>query len=122
VAPNVATHNVQAQWRDPASVLNFYRAMLTLRNSRPSIARGSFEASFAEGLVLGFQRQWRQERTLVLINYGRETVELSVPSLPAAARARPLWPRNGKPLRADHNGTARAVVPAQTVAVYRVGR
>ncbi len=121
VAPNVATHNVRAQLRDPASILNFYKAMLKLRNMRPSIARGSFEASFAEDLVLGFQRQWGKERTLVLINYGTQDASVSVPSLPAAAKAQRLWPRGGAVLRADHNGTARAVVPAQSVAVYRVG-
>ena len=41
VAPNVATHNVQTQRADPGSILNFYRAMLALRNTRASIARGS---------------------------------------------------------------------------------
>ena len=122
VAPNIATHNVQAQERDPASILNFYKAMLKLRNSLQSIARGSFEASFAEGLVLGYQRQWRQERTLVLINYGTEAVELSVPGLPAAAKAHRIWPRGHAVLRADHNGSARAFVPALSVGVYRVGK
>jgi hypothetical protein len=56
--------------------------------------------------VLGFQRQWRNERTLVLINYGTEAAELSVPSLPPAATAQRIWPRNSASLRADHNGTA----------------
>ena len=122
LAPNLATHNVQVQTRDPASILNFYKAMLKLRNTLPSIARGSFEASFAEGLVLGFQRQWQQERTLVLINYGTEAIELTVPSLPAAARVRRLWPAGRASLQADHNGNARAFVPAQSVAVYLVRR
>ena len=122
VAPNVMTHNVQAQTRDPASILNFYKAMLTLRNSLPSIARGRFEASFAEGLVLGFQRQWRQERTLVLINYGEAGVELTVPALPGSAKAQRIWPKGRAVMRADHNGQARVFVPPLSVAVYRVGK
>ena len=72
--------------------------------------------------MLGFQRQWQQERTLVLINYGTEAIELTVPSLPAAARVRRLWPAGRASLQADHNGNARAFVPAQSVAVYLVRR
>ena len=82
----------------------------------------SLAIATAIGFLIGFQREWRNERTLVLINYGTEAAELSVPSLPPAATAQRIWPRNSASLRADHNGTARAVVPAQTVAVYRVGR
>jgi alpha-amylase len=110
VAPNVATHNAQAQRADPGSILNFYRAMLALRNTRASIARGSFEQSFADGTVLGFQRVLGRERTLVLINFGTEARRVQVPGLRAGAGLRRLHgPR----------GTTQ-VLPPLSVRVYDV--
>lgn len=95
VAPNHATHNATTQVNDPASLRAFYKAMLALRNGRPSIARGSFEHSFtagADGLVLGFQRRLGDERSLVLINYGPQAATLSVPGLAAGQHLAPLYP------------------------------
>ena len=83
-APNSATHNPELERKNPASLLNFYKAMLKLRNSRASIAQGSYDAPKAEGLVLSFQRRLGQERTVVLINYGDSAAEVS--DLPADAK------------------------------------
>ena len=41
LAANQATHHLQAQLRDPASLWHFYKNVLHLRNSRVSIARGA---------------------------------------------------------------------------------
>jgi glycosidase len=95
VAPNHATHNATAQVNDPASLRAFYKAMLALRNDRPSIARGSFEHSFTagdDGLVLGFQRRLGHERSLVLINYGTRAATIDVPGLLASQRLSALYP------------------------------
>jgi alpha-amylase len=90
VAPNAATHNAQAQRADRGSIFHFYKAMLALRNARPSIARGSFEHAFADGLVLGFQRahegEHQRERTLVLINYGTAAKRVRVAGLFASSK------------------------------------
>jgi glycosidase len=120
VAPNVATNNAQAQRADPGSIFNFYKAMLKLRNTRPSIARGSYEHSFAQGLVVGWQRATEAERTLVLINYGKEEAPTDVPGLVPRTRLLPLWPRTARAVSASGDGTARLLAPAQSVQVYRV--
>jgi alpha-amylase len=144
VAPNVATHNVQTQLSleaqlphgatemEGASLLQFYRAMLGLRNRLPSVAQGSYEGAFAQGLVAGWQRRWgggepsgkggaaAKEHTLVLINYGTSGADVQVPQLPAGARLLPEWPRWLAPTRAGADGTAALRVPAQTVQVWRV--
>ncbi len=85
VSPNIASHNAQAQEADPASLLHFYRAMLSLRNGLPSIARGRYESPIAQGQVLAFQRAWKSERTLVVINYGREEARLPWPTRATSA-------------------------------------
>jgi glycosidase len=115
VAPNVATHNAAAEQADPDSILNFYKAMLALRNSRPSLAQGRFEQSLAQGLVLGYQRVLGNERSLVLINYGTTPSTVQVPGLPAGMQLRPLWPEGGPALTGE-----RLTVPPQAVQVWDV--
>jgi glycosidase len=127
LAPNRAQQNAQAQAADPGSILNFYKAVLKLRNQHPSIARGRFEHSFAQGLSLGFQRAWGDERTLVLIHYGTTPAEVAVPNLPAGAVLEPLMQAV---LGAQAAAAASAVapttptrlltLPAQSVQVFRV--
>ncbi|MEK8031594.1 alpha-amylase family glycosyl hydrolase [Ideonella sp. DXS29W] len=92
IAPNASAFNASTQRADPTSLFAFYKALLGLRNSRPSLASGAFEASFADGLVLGFQRHAAHERTLVLINYDTRAATVEVPGLGAGDRLQPLYP------------------------------
>lgn len=98
IAPNVLTHNAAQAVGDPAGLYAFYRAMLQLRNTQPSIAKGRYTASFSNGLVLGFQRVWKNQRTLVLINYGKEPTTVSVPSVRPGTLWQPLYPSAGAAL------------------------
>jgi alpha-amylase len=116
-AANLAAFNAQAQQRDPTSIHAFYKAMIGLRNARPSIARGSFEHAFADGAVLGFQRTLDRERTLVLINYGREARRVRVAGLFATSQRAALYPARGR----THRG-AFVTLPARSVRVYGVQR
>ncbi|MDP1899580.1 MAG: alpha-amylase family glycosyl hydrolase [Rubrivivax sp.] len=118
LAPNRATHNVQVQRADPDSIFNFYKAMLGLRNTLPSIARGSFEASFAQGRVAGWQRRWGDETAVVVINYGETEAEATLDALPSYAQGWSAYPAEGAPLRAQGNGQARVAVPAQSLRVW----
>jgi glycosidase len=113
VAPNAATQNARAQRADRQSIYHFYKAMIALRNARPSLARGSFEHSFADGLVLGFERRLGKERTLVLINYGNEPKTVSVPGLEPGTRATSLYPARGG---------NRFELPPQSVRVFDLRR
>jgi glycosidase len=122
VAPNVATHNVQVQQADPDSILNFYKAMLALRNRLPSIARGDFAHGFADGLLAGWQRRFGdgagRETTLVLINFGTEPARARVQGLPGGARLVSAWPAAAAALEAGGDGSASVEVPAQSLRVY----
>ncbi|WP_431258297.1 alpha-amylase family glycosyl hydrolase [Roseateles chitinivorans] len=106
-SPNIATHNAQAQAADPGSLLNFYKRMLALRNGQPAIARGSYEAPLAQGRLLSFQRVYQGQRVLVVINYGQDTVDVTLPGLPPKARLRPLLQTASAP------STAPALLPAR---------
>lgn len=91
IAPNVSTHNVESQRADPQSVYHFYKSLLTLRNTRASISTGSYEHSFADGLVLGFQRRAGNERTLIIINYGETAADILALGLKQSQVLTPLF-------------------------------
>lgn len=93
LAPNAATHNVAQQREDQGSILSYYKELLKLRNDRPSIAQGRFDAPMVQRQVLSFVRTHGDERTLVVINYGRTRAEVEVAGLPRRARMAPIFPR-----------------------------
>ena len=122
VSPNSSTHNAAAQASDPGSLLNFYKAMLKLRNGLPSIARGSYAAASTQGQVLSFQRRLGKEHTLVVINYGAADARLALSGLPARARLQAAYPGPAPTLRSGADGSAEIPIAAQSVAVYRLTR
>ena len=131
-APNAARHNALAQRTGTRSLYRHYRDMMTLRNTQASITRGAWEAPFADGLVLGFQRALGEERTLVLIHYGTEPRTVAIPGLSTenSARAELLWQSEpgmaGRVPPATHRGarldpTGQPLAP-QSVQVWKLGR
>jgi alpha-amylase len=117
-APNAATHNLQMQRADPASLFHHYKAMLALRNNLPSVARGSFEQARAQGQVLTWQRQWQQERSVVVINYGDAPQPLVLEGLGAGQAYRAAYPVAASGLQANAAGAAQVAVPARSVQVW----
>ncbi|MCX2864719.1 alpha-amylase family glycosyl hydrolase [Paucibacter sp. PLA-PC-4] len=117
-SPNAASHNAAAQAADPNSLLNFYKAMLRLRNTLPAIARGSYEAAQVEGQVMSFRRRLGREQALVVINYGAQAAPTPHMNLPAGARLQAVYPRGQVRLRTDAQGGP--PIPARSVAVYRI--
>ena len=121
LSANLATHNVTAQQRDPGSILNFYKAMIGLRNSLPSIARGSFENSFAQGLVAGWQRRLDAERSVVLINYDTRVAAADMQGLPPGTRLVSAYPAGGATAtKVDGQGKATLLLAPQSVRVLLV--
>ncbi|HJW12385.1 MAG TPA: alpha-amylase, partial [Albitalea sp.] len=116
---NVGSYNVASEVSDPASILSFYKAMLALRNTLPSIARGSYESPVVTGSTLAFRRVLGGERSLVVINYGSSGTMMPVSGLPANAVFSAAYPSGGARVTADAGGTARVAVGAQSVLVYK---
>jgi glycosidase len=118
VSSNVASNNVAAAQADPNSLLAFYKAILTLRNTYPSIARGSYQAAFVSGSAIGFQRWLGNEKTLVLLNYGSSAAAVRVDNLGASAKWTALYPGGGAAATADASGGVTLTLPAQSVQVF----
>jgi alpha-amylase len=120
---NYATHNVANQQNNPDSLLTFYKAMIKLRNTLPSISQGSFEAPFISGNVMGFTRKFGAEQTLVIINYGTTGANVKVENLRAnnansAMEAK--FPSNAAKLNIDATGAAQLTIAPQSVQVFSV--
>ena len=119
LASNVATQNAAAAAGDPASLLNFYRAVLTLRKSVPALAVGDYTQASATGNVLQFQRRTTGSAALVLINYGSSAATATI-ALSASANLHALYPSGGSDAVANTSGQASVSVPAQSLLVYQI--
>ena len=115
---NVATNNVSALRADPDSILHFYRAMIGLRRSRPSLSRGSYEDATVSDSMLGFRRQSDGEETVIAINVGDEAAAITIEGLLPGASYEALWPSTWQPLIAGNDGTQNVALRPRSVAVF----
>ena len=89
---NLATHNAEVERADPDSILAFYTAMLRLRNTHASIARGAYVAPRVDGRTMSFHRVLGSEHTVVVINYAQNAGVARLAGLPPNARLQRLYP------------------------------
>ena len=120
VSNNAGRYNVAAQLADPQSLLSFYKSMLTLRNTLPSLASGSYDAPQVQGRVMAYRRTLGAETTLVVINYGTQPGTIALKTLPPRGLLKPAYPVAAKTIVANARGSANLVLPAQSVRVYTV--
>jgi glycosidase len=119
LASNLAAQNAAAEAGDPASLLNFYKALLALRNTVPALATGDYTQAGASGNVLQFQRRSGASAALVLINYGSSAATATV-NLSANASLQALYPSGGTGSSANGSGQASLSVPAQSLLVFQI--
>ena len=116
VSGNVSTHHAQGQKVNDNSLWSFYRDMLKLRNTRISLAKGSYEAVQTQGQVWAYQRKAGQEHSVVIINYGMRPAALQLEGIDSNATLRPIYPSKGK----SNQIGAQLSMPAQSVYVFAV--
>jgi glycosidase len=122
ISPNAATHNVKAALTDPNSILSFYKSMLTLRNTLPSIARGSYEHATVEGSVMSYQRRFDSDHVVVVINYGTTDATISAGELPPGALLAAVYPARTPNAAVGSDGNTQINIGAQSVRVFSVRR
>jgi glycosidase len=111
---NVSTHHAQVQTNTPNSIWAFYRDMLSLRNQRVSLSKGSYEGVQTQDQVLAYVRKAGAETSVVVINYGHQPARIALQGLPTDAHLKPLYPS-----AAGAAQMAQALsVPAQSVQVF----
>ena len=69
VPASSATHNVDAELKDPNSILNFYKRVLALRHTSPSLLDGAYIPLNADDpKVLSYLRSYKGKAVLVALN------------------------------------------------------
>jgi len=123
LSANSGSANVATEDGDPASMLNFYRGLIGVRNTRASLERGTYTNAQANGNVMGFERVLgtapTDEKTLVVLNYGSAATSTTVTGLGSATQLRRLWPA-GAASGAISAGNATVALPAVSVSVFAV--
>lgn len=75
--PNYTWINAEAEEGDPDSVLNYYRALIALRNGTPALLRGDWRELLPESeQVVAYARELEGEKYTVLCNLSGKTAEL----------------------------------------------
>jgi alpha-glucosidase len=66
--------NVEAQAKDPHSMLSFYRALLALRKRESALSVGDYEPADVSESVLAYERRCNRQRLLIILNFSADTV------------------------------------------------
>ena len=73
-------HNVEAQDRDPTSLLSLYRRLLALRRSRSELCVGDYEPLDGPDGVFMYRRLAASSACVVILNFSQRPVEVPVPA------------------------------------------
>ena len=83
VNPDYQKTNVEAQERDPDSILHYYRKLTTLRKNpayKDTFVYGCLKPVYEETeQVMAYIREYEHQRILVMGNWGQEAAELELP-------------------------------------------
>jgi alpha-glucosidase len=102
VNPNYAEGiNVLDQQDNPASLLNYYRRLISVRKSTPALMTGEYKPLEADsGEYIAFTRTAPGQSVLVVLNYSEGRHRLS-PGIEGYHRARPLFSSAARARRAE---------------------
>ena len=119
---NYLTHNVDTENKDPHSLLNFYRALIALRNQQSALSVGSYQPlDVGNDAVFAFLRQDGAQQLLVLLNYSDKPQSLKVP-LSGQHQWQALFPNDASVTSSQNDGLLDVTVEAQQVRVYKLAQ
>jgi alpha-glucosidase len=81
VADDYVRENVVNLEADAGSVLNFYKALITLRKQHPQLVTGNYEPVAAQGDILLYRRTGDGGAVVVALNLGAEPISISSSSI-----------------------------------------
>jgi alpha-amylase len=118
--PDWAVTNVQAQERDPGSLLNHYRRLIHLRNAHSALGSGDLAVgSASDSAVAVIVRRSPGETLLVTVNFGaRATSEGSVTMAPG----RPFPMGRFERIYEDPSNGCSPELPIVTSSSVKLGR
>ena len=80
VNPNYTDINVEAQEKDPQSLLNYYRKLLKVRKENPVLIYGDFtEYYHLSGRLFCYSRSYKGKRALVICSFSESKLRFKTP-------------------------------------------
>ena len=77
---NYVYRNVIDQLDDRESILNYYRSLIKIRRTHPVLVHGDFlPIDNGTKNILMYQRNWKTEQALIMLNFSQLTKEIIVP-------------------------------------------
>jgi len=76
LGPDLASLNIEAQIRDPTSMLSLYRALLRLRRAEPALSVGTYVAVARTDALLVYERRHLDRRLLIALNMSNKAEHL----------------------------------------------
>ncbi|MDR2538597.1 MAG: alpha-glucosidase [Bifidobacteriaceae bacterium] len=74
INPNHTEINVADQLNDPDSVWNFYKQLIQLRKTSPTLQNGEFKPVYSNRQLMIYERILNDERWTVLLNFSKHSV------------------------------------------------
>ncbi|MCX7979153.1 MAG: DUF3459 domain-containing protein, partial [Bdellovibrionaceae bacterium] len=85
INPNYVNVNVEAQKKDPNSILNFYKKLIRLRRENPVLIHGKYELLWPEHpQIFAYVRASQDEKLAVVVNLTGSVAEM--PPVPSSAQ------------------------------------
>lgn len=81
LSPDAASINVAAQRQNPASIVNLYRRLLTLRRAEASLLLGAYRPGMRTDQVLLYSREWGARHLVVVLNFSDDNQRITVPPM-----------------------------------------
>jgi alpha-glucosidase len=116
IPKSAATYNVEVESKDPRSILNWYKRLITLRRTNPALRDGNYITVNADDPnVLSFVRKASSKTVLVALNMSAkaQTLSYEVGKTAVVLLANP-------PAKGSTVDLKRVVVPAFGVVVAEV--
>jgi oligo-1,6-glucosidase len=80
VNPNYSTVNVEAEEKDPNSILHYFRKMVKIRKNHPALVYGKYDLLDKENKqVYAYTRTLGVTKYLVLLNFSKENLDYPLP-------------------------------------------
>jgi oligo-1,6-glucosidase len=88
VGPRYTKYNVEAEQKDPNSILNWYKKIISLRTTNPVLMEGKYvPLNENDPNVLAYLRSYKDKNVLVVLNMSRTPQKTKIDLAPKGVKA-----------------------------------
>ena len=80
VNPNYPTINVEAEKKDPDSILNYYRKLVAVRQKTPALSKGKYQIFYPTSTkIYCYEKTYQGQKALVICSFSDKNYEFLAP-------------------------------------------